>query len=373
MFFKDIIGQEEVAKYLVRSVKEQRVAHAQMYSGPEGCGKMMMAIAYARYICCENRGEDDACGTCASCIKFNKLAHPDLHFVFPVVKAKTSKPYSDDYIEEWRDFVLQNKYISLNGWYEAMGAENQQGVIYAHQSEEIIKKLSLKTYESEYKVMIIYMPEKMNVTCANKVLKMVEEPPEKTLFLMVSENPEQVITTILSRCQPIAIPRISDDVIQKTMVEELGVNPTQSEALARIAGGNMVKAKEVVGNSDANAYNFQMFVTVMRLCYARKILEVKDWVDDMSKVGRERQKSFFQYAQRLVRENFILNLQNSELNYMTPDEQNFSSRFSPFIHERNIMQLMEELDLAEKHIAQNVNARMVFFDLSLKLIMLLKS
>ena len=373
MFFKDIVGQDEVVKHLVRSVQEQRVAHAQMYSGPEGCGKMMMAIAYARYLCCENRGGDDACGTCASCIKYNKLAHPDLHFVFPVVKAKTTKPYSDDYIGEWREYLLQNKYISLQGWYEAMGAENQQGVIYAHQSEEIIKKLSLKTYESEYKVMIIYMPEKMNITCANKVLKLVEEPPEKTVFLMVSETPEQVITTILSRCQPISIPRVADAIVQKTMVEDMGVEPSQCEALARIAGGNMVKAKEIVGSTDANAYNFQMFVTVMRLCYGRKILEVKDWVEEMAKVGRERQKSFFQYAQRLVRENFIMNFQNTELNYLTPEEQGFSARFAPFINERNIIPLMEEFDLAEKHIAQNVNARMVFFDLSLKLIMLLKS
>lgn len=373
MFFKNIVGQEEVVEHLIRSVNKQRVAHAQLYSGPEGCGKLLMAIAYARYVCCENKQPTDACGTCSSCIKYSKLVHPDLHFVFPVIKTKSAKPYSDDFISQWRELVLNKKHISLSEWMEAMGAENQQGMIYAHQSEEIIRKLNLKTYEAEYKVMIIYMPEKMNVACSNKLLKMIEEPPEKTLFLLVSENPEQIITTIRSRCQPVAIPRISDRAMQKVMIEEMGVDPAKSEAYTRIAGGNMVKAREVVGNSDANTYNFQMFVSVMRLCYGRKILEVKDWADEMAKTGREKQKDFLQYALRMLRENFILNFGDNNLNYLMPEEQNFSSKFSLFIHERNIMQLFEEFELAEKHISQNVNARMVFFDLSLKLIMLLKS
>ncbi len=211
MFFRDIIGQEKIRERLVRSVEEQRVSHAQLFTGPEGTGKLGLAIAYAQYISCTNRTPSDSCGICHSCRKYAKLQHPDLHFVFPVFKKKNvAKPFCDDFIAKWREMVLQSPYFTLNQWMDAIEADNAQGMIYAHESESIIRKLSIKPFEAEFKVMIIWLPEKMNLSCANKLLKMIEEPPAKTLFLLVTEDEERIIPTILSRTQIIRIPAIED-------------------------------------------------------------------------------------------------------------------------------------------------------------------
>ena len=202
MFFKDVIGQEEAKQRLIAEVKEGRIPHAQLICGPEGTGKLPLAIAYARYICCENRGEQDACGICPTCVKFNKLIHPDLHFVFPVIKKKAGKDtVCDDFIADWRNFVLQNPYFNLNHWLKEMGAENQQAQIFVKESDEIVRKLSLKSSQGGYKIMIIWLPEKMNVECSNKLLKLLEEPPAMTVFLLVSEEPDAILQTIQSRTQ----------------------------------------------------------------------------------------------------------------------------------------------------------------------------
>jgi len=384
MLFSEIIGQQEVKKRLIRTVVEQRIPHAQLLHGSEGIGKLGLAIAYAQYISCENRGETDSCGVCPSCVKYRKLAHPDLHFVFPVIKPTgKSSVVCDDFVSDFRSMVLESLYFSVNDWYAKISGDAKQGMIYGNESEEIIRKLNLKTYESEYKVMIIWLPEKMNVTCSNKLLKILEEPPAKTVFLLVSNSPDEIITTILSRTQHIHVPRLSDKEITQALQrnEELEITPQEAINAAHIANGSYLEALAVLNEGDENKLNFERFVMVMRLAWQvgnRKdhasLKTLRKWSDDMaaSSVGRERQKNFLSYAQRMTRENFILNMQQPELNYLTSFEADFSNRFSVFIHERNVEDIMSEFSLAERHIEQNVNAKMVFFDLTLKIIMLLK-
>lgn len=384
MLFSDIIGQHDTKKQLIRTVTEQRIPHAQLFRGPEGVGKLALAIAYAQYICCENRSTSDSCGTCPSCVKFRKLAHPDLHLVFPTIKPTgKSSVICDDFIAQFRHKVLETPYFSVNEWYAEISGDAKQGLIYSNESEEILRKLSLKTYESEYKIMIIWLPEKMHVTCANKLLKILEEPPEKTVFLLVSNSPDEIINTILSRTQHVFIPKLSDNEIVKALMRNVELDIIESDAqyAAKIANGSYLGAISVLSEGDENKQNFERFVMIMRLAWQvgnkkdhASLKTLRKWSDDMaaSSMGRERQKNFLVYAQRMTRENFIRNIMQPELNYFTMAENQFSQRFSPFINERNVEDLMAEFALAERHIEQNVNAKMVFFDLVLKVIMLLK-
>ena len=368
MFFRDVIGQEETKQRLIQEVSEGRIPHAQLICGPEGVGKLPLALAYARYISCTNRSATDACGSCPSCVKFNKLVHPDMHFVFPVVKSGRS----DDYIVEWRRLVLNNAYFNLNHWLNEIAAENAQAVIYTKESDEVMKKLSLKSSEGGYKITIIWLPEKMQLACANKLLKLLEEPPEKTLFLLISEAPEMILPTILSRTQRLNVRKIDEASIADALQRKYGIEPAHSQSIAHLANGSFTKALESIHLNEENQLFFDLFVNLMRLSYQRKIREMKLWSDQVAGMGRERQKNFLSYCQRMVRENFMFNLRQKELSYMTLDEQHFATRFSPFINERNVMGIMDELSEAQQHIEQNVNAKMVFFDFSLKTIVLLK-
>jgi len=384
MLFSEIIGQQEVKKQFIRTVTEQRIPHAQLLRGPEGIGKLALAIAYAQYISCENRTATDSCGVCPSCVKYKKLAHPDLHFVFPTIKPTgKSSVVCDDFIAEFRKTVLESPYFSVNEWYAEISGDAKQGLIYSNESEEILRKLSLKTYESEYKVMIIWLPEKMHGTCANKLLKILEEPPEKTIFLLVSNEPDQIITTILSRTQHIHIPRLKNDEIVRALMNNDDLDIEKEDALyaVNIANGSYLVALAVLNEGDENKQNFERFVMIMRLAWQvgnkkdhASLKTLRKWSDDMAAatMGRERQKNFLSYAQRMTRENFIRNIQQPELNYFTTSEAGFSERFSPFINERNVEDLMAEFALAERQVEQNVNAKMIFFDLVLKVIMLLK-
>jgi len=384
MLFSQILGQEAIKERLRRTVSEQRIPHAQLFRGPQGVGKLALAIAYAQYVCCENRSETDSCGVCPSCVKYAKLAHPDLHLVFPVIKPTgKNSVVCDDFVAEFREMVMETPYFGVNDWFAKISGDAKQGMIYANESQEIIRKLSLKTYESEHKVMIIWLPERMNVTCANKLLKILEEPPEKTVFLLVSNQPDAIIQTILSRTQHLNIPFLATDEIVTALLQNPDVELTQQDALhvARVANGSYLAALNLLKEGDEQKQNFDRFVTVMRLAWQvgnRKdhasLKTLRKWADEMalSSVGRERQKGFLGYAQHLTRENYILNINHSELNYMSQTESAFSTNFCPFINERNVEDIMAEFALAERHIEQNVNAKMVFFDLVLKIIMLLK-
>lgn len=388
MFFRDVIGQEELKSRLIQTVREGHIAHAQLFCGLEGVGALPLALAYARYVHCTSPQETDACGVCPSCRKYNKLIHPDLHFVFPIVKAdKKKKEVCDDFLPEWRECVLKDGYFGYNQWLIFLGSENAQGLIYAKESSEIIRKLSLKTYEAEYKIMIVWLPEKMHDVCSNKLLKLLEEPPLKTLFLLVSEQPEQMLTTILSRCQRINVRPIESETMRQVLSSRFGLTDQDSAAVAHIAGGNYLKAIETIQLSEENQLYFDYFTRYMRLAYTvanmkradnpllkfNALKELKEVADGISDLGRERQKQFLSYCQRYLRENFVLNLREPSLSYLNAKEAAFSSKFAPFIHHRNVFQFLEAFERAEVEIGQNVYAKMVFFDLALKAIMLLKN
>lgn len=372
MYFKDIIGQETVKQRLRLEVREGRVPHAQLFAGPEGTGALPLAIAYARFLLCTRRGEEDACGTCPSCVKLNKLAHPDLHFVFPVVKRKGGgDTVSDDYIREWRELAISTPYFGMNHWLDAMRAENQQAQIFVKESDELVRKLSLKSSEGGYKVVIIWLPEKMKVECANKLLKLLEEPPAQTVFLLVSEEPDRILPTILSRTQRINVPRLEDAEIAEALKVRFGLQDTDAAETARLAEGSYLQALEIIHLSEDTQLFFGLFVSLMRLAYQRKVKEMREWSDTVAAMGRERQKDFLTYCQRMVRESFVSNFHRKEMNYMNREEENFTIRFAPFINERNVMGITDELAEAQTHIEQNVNPRMVFFDFALKMIVLL--
>lgn len=371
MFFKDIIGQEEAKQRLIKEAKEGKIAHARLFCGSEGIGKLPLAIAYARYLSCEHPNENDACGTCPSCIKYNKLAHPDLHFVFPVIKKKSKDTVSDDYLEEWRELLASTAYFNLNIWLKEMGAENQQAQIYVKESDEILRKLSLKSSQGGYKIMIIWLPEKMNTECSNKLLKLLEEPPQQTLFFLVSEEPDALLTTILSRTQRFNLHGIEESSIAKELIRSYGLQEADASDIAHRSEGNFLKALESIHLNEENQLFFELFVSLMRLSYQRKVREMKLWSESLAGMGRERQKHFLSFCQRMIRENFIYNFHQQELTYLSREEQNFSNRFAPFINEGNVIGIMNELNEAQRHIEQNVNAKMVFFDFALKMIVLL--
>ncbi len=381
MQFRNIIGQKETIERLLNSVKTGRISHAQLFAGNEGVGKLALALAYGQYISCTNKTENDSCGTCASCRKFEKLSHPDLHFVFPVVKStKLSKPISDDYLPQWREIVLEHYSFSMNQWLDKMGSENAQAAIFAHESQEIIRKLNFKAFESEYKIMIIWYPEKLNTVTANKLLKMIEEPPAKTLFILLTASPDQVLGTIFSRTQLIKIPQIESPALKAHLSINHELNEKNATALARIANGSYITAMEQLNASEQNKLNFAQFSSLMRLVYVApkdnsKIAELVRWTEEISQWGREKQKDFLSYCQRMFRENLVMHVsaENAEqLNYISGEEWEFSQKFSPFIHYGNTEKIYSQFNKAFSDIVRNGAPKPVFLDLSLQLVKLLR-
>ena len=373
MYFKDIIGQEEIKKQLIHSAQTGVVPHAQLFTEQGGAGAFPLALAYARYLNCTNRTETDACGHCPSCLKYNELAHPDLHFVFPIVsKKEKKKEICDDYLTEWRSFLKEHIYFNLDSWLEYIDAGNSQALIYSKESDEILRKLSLKIYEAPYRILFVWLPEKLHQTCANKLLKIIEEPPQNTVILMISEHPDLILGTILSRAQRIHVQGIHPEAIISSMMNQFNLTPEDAKQVAHLANGNYLKAIETISLGEENKFYLEQFKSIMRNSWARNVRGMKDLADTLAAIGRERQKNFLAYCQHLIRENFIYQFQSPELNYMNLDEDSFSVKFAPFVNERNVIDIMEELAKAEQHISQNVNAKMVFFDLSLKLTVLIK-
>jgi len=373
MLFQDIIGQNKIKEKLIQSVQDGHVSHSQLITGPEGCGKLAMAIAYAQYISCLNPNKTDSCGECSSCKRYQRLVHPDLHFVFPVVKTKgNNKPVSNNFIEQWRTMVLKNPYFNVEDWYKHIGVENAQGLIYSQESNEIIHTLNMATYESEYKVMIIWLPEKMHVYCANKLLKMIEEPPKKTLFILVSEDEEHIIPTIRSRCQLIKMNGIEPEPLTEALKKLPQSTGKDIETIVHLSRGNYRKALELLSSDEEKSFNLENFIKLMRLTYTRKFPELFEWVSEISKAGREKQKSFLQYSLNMLRENFICNLKNPELSFMDKKEESFSSNFAPFINEKNIIPMTEELEKGYRDISMNGNSSIIFTDIALKITKLIR-
>jgi DNA polymerase III subunit delta' len=375
MNFSQIPGQADIKSKLIRSVHEERVSHAQLFAGPEGCGSMALALAYARYVSCENRSETDSCGTCKSCVKYEKMIHPDLHFVFPVIKGKkATDPVSDNYIEEWREFVKKSPYFTINNWFDSIEVGNAQGMIFASEASEIIKKLSLKTFESDFKIMIIWLPEKMHQATSNKLLKMIEEPPDKTLFLLVAEEADKVIPTILSRCQLVKIPAFPAADIEKYISGRYNLPGEKAADIARVSNGNIIRAIELCEHEDSSAENLGNFKNLMRFAWKRDIISLISWSEEMASTGRESQKNFITFSLRLLRENLMLSLDQLKNNlvFLAGEEAGFSNNFHPFITQNNIYALNEEFNLVFSHIEANGNAKIIFLDLALKVTRLIR-
>jgi len=374
MLFNEVLGQFEIKKRLIDGVKEDRVSHALLFSGPAGVGKLAMAIAYAQFINCKNRGETDSCEECPSCKKYKKLIHPDLHFVFPVVKTpKFKEPVSDNFLDKWREQVTTNPYFNIDSWNQRIDVENSQAQIFVNESSEIIRKLNLKTFEAEYKIMIVWMAERMNVQCANKLLKMIEEPPPKTLFILITESEDQILTTIKSRTQLVKFTGIDNNSIIKALEKNPLAEGKNHKGVAHLANGNYISALEILSPNEQTKLFFESFTALMRFSYKRDWMPLFDLVDQLSGWGREQQKSFLLYCIKMVRENFIMNLKEPELVFLNEQEKSFSEKFSPFINERNIVVFSDEFAKAFRDISQNGNPRIIFLDLTLKVVKMIKA
>lgn len=384
MLFKEIIGQQDIKNQMILSIQEGRIPHAILFEGPSGIGKLQLAIAYAQYLACPHRTSTDACGQCPTCLQYAKLQHPDLHFAFPIVK-QDNKDCCDDYYDSFRNIILNKKYFDLEDWYKEINCEKKQGMIYEKESSEILRKLTLKSFGNGYKVMIIWQADKMNLTCANKLLKLLEDPPAKTIFILVSNNPDLLIPTILSRVQRFHIRKLTQQDIQAALQERYAPKNLTTETIedyAHIANGNYIEASRLAQEHEENDLYFKFFVQLMRSAWLvgnkkdyTALQQIKQWsqdIADTNNFGREKQKAFLQYAQKQIRENYIFNFNEKQMLYQTQAERDFSKRFSPYVSEQNIDKLIYEFDSAEQQITQNGNAKIVFFDLCLHIILLMK-
>ena len=376
MNWSEVIGQEDIKQKLTSMVDDEHVPHVMILCGPYGCGKMAMAMAMASYLLTE--------GSVRINPQFNKAnseamlgqwEHPDLHFSFPTIKrtgmSADHQPVSGDYAKEWRQMLMQGPYFNISQWMDYMDAANQQAIITGAESDELARKLSLKSSLGGYKVAVIWLPERMNLTSANKLLKLLEEPPHQTIFIMASEEPEKLLDTIKSRTQRIDMKRLTNKDICDALVQQRGIDEAAAQRIARLANGNWMNALDALNTSNENRQFFDMFTMLMRLAYTRNIKELKKWSEAVAAYGREKQRRMLVYFIGQVRENFMYNFRNPELTYMTVEEENFSKKFSPFINELNVIEISELMERANRDIGQNANAKVVMFDMALKMIVLL--
>ena len=374
MNFSEILGQEHLKNHLVKSTDNGRISHAQLFIGKEGAGVLPMAIAYAQYILVSSSVNPEI-----TTIKCEKLMHPDLHFAFPVATNDRikSKPISNDYLEEWREFVKNKPYGNLFEWLQSIGVENKQGQIGVDEAEQIVKALKLKSYEGGYKVMIIWMAEKMNTSASNKLLKLLEEPPAKTVFLLVAEDEQQIITTIKSRCQVLHFPLLSNEAIEKGLIEKEGTDQPIAAQIAHQADGNFNKALHLLHNDNADEQFEQWFITWIRAAFKAKgnaavIQNLISWSETIAKSGRETQKRFLKYCLQFFRQAMLLNYSADSLVFLEPKTPGFKlDNFAPFIHSGNILDITKELNDAIYHIERNGNPKIILLDLSIKLTRLL--
>ncbi len=368
MQFKNIVGQQEIKKQLVQTVKEDRISHAQLFLGAEGCGGLALALAYAQYICCENKLEDDSCGECASCRKYQKLVHPDLHFSYPFF-AKHKDDTALTFIEEWRKAFLENPYLGLDEWRSNTSAENKQANINIAECHQIIKKLSLKAFESEYKVLIMWLPEYLEKS-GNALLKLIEEPAQKTLFILVAQNQEQILSTILSRTQIVKIPKLSNDDVINYLVDNKLVDENKAKEIAYLSNGNLHLAQTFLYQTESNLHD--SFVNWLRTCVGNKVLETMDMVEELAKIGRENQKNFIKYGIHMMRECILYLSGSPGLIHLPEKELEFISKFSSVLNLAKAEAVANELETAHYHIERNANPKILFLDVSLQLIKIIK-
>ena len=373
MYFKEVLGHKKLKKLLMQSIRESTVPHAQLFLGPKGSANLALALAFAQYVACKNKQQDDACGICTSCVKHLKFVHPDLHFVFPVATTSNvkNKPLSKNFLIEWRSLLDDNPYFSLFDWLKHIGVENKQGLISVEESVHVLKDLSLKPYEGETKIMLIWMPEKMNIQASNKLLKIIEEPPQKTLFLLVAESTENMLATVLSRTQLLKVPRYSDQEVLNYLTN-LGVEQAKAKMISNLVDGNINEALQLAEHVEDSEQNTLNFIQWMRLCFSA--LQVKDidklvqWSEMMAKAGRENQKSFLLFASNVMRDALLKNYGVEKMIKMNVSGHNFTmEKFAPFIHAENCMQITSELNMAQLHIERNANPKILFLDTSFKI------
>ncbi len=377
MTFNEVIGQQEVQERLVQMVSEGRLPHAMMLCGPAGSGKLALAVAFGCYLLNRKPNNpmfpDDPDNQESPMLR--KLEHPDLHFTYPTIKLPSMgtdhKPVSDDFAREWHELIMQGPYFTLDQWLTAIGAENQQAIITAGESDELVRKLSLKSSQGGYKVSIIWLPERMNIECANKLLKLIEEPPTQTVFLMVCQEPDKLLETIRSRVQRIDVKKLPDDIIRQGLIERRGIDEESARRISRMSNGSWMKALEALQVDNENKQFLDLFIQLMRLAYQRNVKELRKWSETMAAFGREKQKRFLEFFLRMTRENFMYNFQQADLCYMTQEEEAFARNFARFINEANVLQLYELSNRAIRDIGQNANAKIVFFDFALQVIVLL--
>ena len=367
MGFEEVIGQKEAQERLMQMVGEGRLPHALMLCGPEGAGKMALAMAFGCRLLDDGRASSKA--------MLEKMEHPDLHFTYPTIKlpsmSSDHKPVSDDFAREWHELIMDGPYFTMDQWMQAMGGENQQAIITAGESDDLVRKLSLKSSQGGYKVSIVWLPERMNIECANKLLKLIEEPPQQTVFIMVCEEPDKLLETIRSRVQRIDVRKIETADLQLALVERRGISEDAARRIARLANGNWLKALDELQVGSENEQFLDMYISLMRLAYQRKIKDLRRWSEAMAGFGREKQKRWLTFFLRMARENFMYNFKQEELVYMTQKEEDFARNFARFVNEGNILAINELANRAIRDIGQNANAKIVFFDLALQMIVLL--
>ncbi|WP_298899853.1 DNA polymerase III subunit delta' [uncultured Psychroserpens sp.] len=378
MLFSEILGQEHIKTHLTKSADFGRVPHAQLFVGPEGSGTLAMAIAYAQYLLCKNTNGENIEGNETCNIKFKNLSHPDLHFAFPVAtndKVK-SHPVSSHFLEEWRQLIDRQPYGNLFDWYRLLGIDNKQGQIGVDEAQDIVKALSLKSYEGGYKVMLIWMAEKMNTSAANKLLKLIEEPPNKTIFILIAEDEEQIINTIRSRCQVLHFPPLAEEVIKEALIKNYQIPEPDAIKIAHQANGNYNKACDIVYSDSEDTQFEEWFVFWIRSAFKAKgnksaIHDLISWSETIAKTGRETQKQFLSFCLDFFRQALLLNYNADELVFMEPKTAFKLEKFAPFVHGNNIMDISNELQDAIYHIERNGNSKIILTDLSIKLTRLL--
>jgi len=375
MQFSEILGQDYIKNHLTKSADIGRIPHAQMFTGPEGSGTLPMAIAYAQYILCKNMGGNNEALNESCTVKFQKLSHPDLHFVYPTVTTEEikQKPKSIDFIANWRLFIQENPYGGLFDWYTKLGVQNKQGEIRVDDAQEILKSLSLKAYEGGYKIMIIWMADKLNIAASNKLLKLLEEPPEKTVLILISENEEDIIQTIRSRCQIVHFNALSENTITDALITREKTDPKLAQKIAHQSQGNYNKALHLLYD-DSDEFPFEeWFVIWVRAAFKAKgnaaaIQDLILWSEQIAVLGRETQKKFLQFCIEMFRQALLLNYETKSLVYIEPKVEKFKlENFAPFVNGNNINDIFKELSDAMYHIERNGNAKIILTDLSIKL------
>lgn len=373
MLFKEVVGNQETKKALIQQVESGRVSHAQLFLGPEGSGKLAMAIAYSQYLMCDAPTSTDACDECPNCLKMKSLSHPDLHFAFPVVANKTAKIGSSiDRIKEWNALILKNTYFGLNQWQEELDEMGKNAAIAVEESRLILKRLSLKSYSGKYKIMIIWMPEKMNTQAANKLLKILEEPPEQTVFFLICNNSEGMLPTILSRTQIIRFPALKVSEVSNFLTNRYHIEASIAESAATLSQGNLNEAMQLLQGAKSQNLFFDLFVKMMRAAYTANPIELMDISDEAASLDKENQKNFVKYGLHLFRESIILNYMKGELLNLRAEERKFLEKFARFINNQNITELLSEFNDAYYHLERNANSKILFSDLLIKLTKLIK-